>query len=214
MNQAELDALQQPLSNAARVLYCLGLRPFANQHSGETASLSYKGLFVLLNDKHHQFKLGRQINALLKELHKAGLVSLTQEQSLERSLNGKTLILPMMLFSPDQFAGLHLQFHRMQNDWQPDKKLISELSQLVGLIDQSYKQSELGEFIAYWLGRPQNQFSQFQWTQKFVFHLKQQRQARGYQAVSKVGSQLVKNAPGISADDNAKKLVEQYKDKG
>jgi DNA replication protein DnaT len=71
----------------------------------------------------------------------------------------------------------------------------------------------LGEFVAYWMGRPQMQFSQFQWTQKFVFQLKQRRLANGISTSQKVGSQLVKPKASVEADDNAKKLVEKYRTK-
>jgi DNA replication protein DnaT len=74
----------------------------------------------------------------------------------------------------------------------------------------AYSEQELGEFISYWLSRPESHFSQFQWTQKFVFNLKHKRLAHGVKKVHKVGQQLVQVKAGIVADENAKKLVEKY----
>ena len=91
-----------------------------------------------------------------------------------------------------------------------DKKLISDLAKLVGIIDYDYTTSELGDFIAYWLGRPESQFSEYQWTQKFVFNIKKMRLAHGFKNVQKVGQQIVQTKAGIVADENAKNLVAKY----
>ena len=76
--------------------------------------------------------------------------------------------------------------------------------------DAEYNEEDVGEFIAYWLGRPNALFSEFQWTQKFAYTMKRKRVASGYEPTRKIGSQQVKVAPGIEADDNARKLVEKY----
>ena len=75
---------------------------------------------------------------------------------------------------------------------------------------REYNEEDVGEFIAYWLGRPNALFSEFQWTQKFAYTMKRKRVASGYEPTRKIGSQQVKVAPGIEADDNARKLVEKY----
>jgi hypothetical protein len=98
----------------------------------------------------------------------------------------------------------------MHVGWLPNEKLISDLAKLVGIIDYEYTTNELGDFIAYWLGRPESQFSEYQWTQKFVFNLKKIRLAHGFKNVQKVGQQKVQTKAGILADDNAKKLVAKY----
>ena len=98
----------------------------------------------------------------------------------------------------------------MHLDWLPDQKLISDLAKLVGIIDYEYTSNELGDFIAYWLGRPELQFSEYQWTQKFVFNLKKMRLALGFKNVQKVGQQIVQTKAGIVADENAKNLVAKY----
>ena len=210
INQAEQSALNQPISNDARVLYLLGLKAKVNTTDGITPELNYKQLLTLLNGKESTFTLGRQVNSLIKELLSAGLVNFIDEVDLSRSFNGKKLILPLMLILPDDYAKLHLNWHNMSLDWSPNRDLLANLSKLVGIIDWEYSDNELGDFIAYWLGRPEANFSQFQWTQKFVFNLKQKRLARGVKTVHKVGNQIVTIKAAIVADENAKNLVAKY----
>ena len=209
-NQTEQTALIQPISNDARILYVLGLRPYAHSVNGVTPALNYKKLLNLLNGKEETYTLGRQINSLIKELLGVGLIDFYQEVELNHSFNGKKLILPLMLVLPDDYAKLHLQWHTMLLDWSPDVKLLDDLARLVGIIDCSYSRDELGDFIAYWLGRPESNFSQFQWTQKFVFNLKQKRLARGIKTVHKVGNQIVRPKAAVVADENSKNLVAKY----
>lgn len=210
LNQLELSALNQSISNDARVLYCLGLRPNADEVKGLTQPLNYKTLLQLLNGNQHVYTLGRQINALIKELLGVGLVGLQNDMPLNRSFNGKLLLLPLLNSTEDDYSNLHLQWSPMSLDWQPTISLFNDLSTLVGIIDKEYSATELGEFVAYWMGRPQMQFSQFQWTQKLVFQIKQKRLASGVNVLQKVGNQLVKPKASVEIDDNAKKLVEKY----
>ncbi len=213
MNSSEYNALQQAITNEARVLYLLGLRPEADKTSGQTQPLNYKRLLNLLNSASKQFTLGRQINGLLKELVDTGLVDVHEQQDLNKSFNGKSLVLPLMVIKQDDYPALHLQYSAMHKEWQPHSELFNDLARLVGIIDAEFSNTELGEFIAYWMGRPQMQFSQFQWTQKFVFQMKQRRQASGSVNKTKVGSQWVTPKAAIEADENAKKLVEKYSKK-
>jgi DNA replication protein DnaT len=209
-NKAEQTALQQPLSNDARVLYILGIKPTADESTGATTPLNYKSLLSILNTKEEKFTLGRQVNSLIKELLSVGLVNFQNEVELNHSFNGKTLDLPLTTMKVDEYSKLHLNWHTMHLDWLPNQKLISDLAKLVGIIDYNYTTSELGDFIAYWLGRPESQFSEYQWTQKFVFNLKKMRLAHGFKNVQKVGQQIVQTKAGILADDNAKNLVAKY----
>lgn len=210
MNPSELDALNQAISNDARVLYLLGLRPDANTKTGVTKPLNYKALLILLNAKEQRYTLGRQINGLLKELVNVGLIGLQDDMPLNRSFNGRQIVLPFLVTQKDDYAELHLQWSAIKSDWQPTQTLFDDLAKLVGIIDKEYSKDELGEFVAYWMGRPQSQFSQFQWTQKFVFQIKQRRLATGVKVIQKVGNQLVTPKAGVEIDDNAKKLVEKY----
>ena len=94
MNPNELATLKLELSNDARALYCLGLRPHADTTTGDSSPLNYKQLLELLNAKEQKFTLGRQINGLIKELVKVGLVELSDDTSIDRSFNGKRIKLP------------------------------------------------------------------------------------------------------------------------
>jgi hypothetical protein len=210
LNKAEQSALIQPLSNDARVLYILGIKPTADQSTGTTSPLNYKTLLSILNNREEKFTLGRQVNSLIKELISVGLVNFQNEIELSHSFNGKTLILPLTTMKIDEYSKLHLNWHAMHLEWQPNQKLISDLAKLVGIIDYANTTNELGDFIAYWLGRPESQFSEYQWTQKFVFNLKKLRLAHGFKNVQKVGQQIVKTKPSILADENAKNLVAKY----
>jgi len=213
LNKAEQTALIQPLSNDARILYILGIKSTSDQSSGVTSPLNYKSLLSILNAKEEKFTLGRQVNSLIKELISVGLVNFQNEVELNHSFNGKTLILPLTTMKEDEYSKLHLNWHTMHLDWHPNQKLISDLAKLVGIIDYDYATSELGDFIAYWLGRPESQFSEYQWTQKFVFNIKKMRLAHGFKNVQKVGQQIVQTKAGILADENSKNLVAKYSKK-
>ncbi|MGJ8682278.1 DnaT-like ssDNA-binding domain-containing protein [Paraglaciecola sp.] len=210
INQAEQTALLQPLSNDARTLYLLGLKPNVDDKTGHISALNYKQLISLLNSKEQKFNLGRQINSLIKELLNVGLVNFIEEVELNHSFNGKILNLPLSMMKVDEYAKLHLNWHKMTLDWLPNQKLVGDLSKLTGIIDHDYTENELGDFIAYWLGRPESQFTEYQWTQKFVFNLKKIRLAHGFKPVQKVGQQIVQTKAGIEADDNIKNLVAKY----
>lgn len=213
MNEAEISALKSSITNEARVLYSLILRPGVNTQTGASDSINYKNIMSVLNATDQKIALGRQINSLIRELQQAGLVSLTHSVDIEKSLNGKQISLPLVLIKNDKYHQLHQQKTSLALDWQPDESLFVELAQLVGLIDKHFNDEEKGEFIAYWLGRPESLFSPFQWTQKFVSHLKQRRLAKQGGPVKKIGSQLTTAKSGIEADENARKLVEKYSTK-
>jgi hypothetical protein len=210
LNPTELEALKNPISNEARVLYCLGLRPIAQNQTGLTEPLHYKSLLALLNSKEKIITLGRQINRLLSELVEVGLISATNEIEKNLSCNGKSLVLPLAAININDYSNMHTQWKPMQLEWQPHSELYQDLAKLVGIIDKTYSDNELGDFIAYWLGRPESQHTVFQWTQKFVFFIKKQRLALGYSDKKRVGNQVVTKKAGISTDSNTKKLVEKY----
>ncbi|MFS1702314.1 DnaT-like ssDNA-binding domain-containing protein [Alteromonas sp. AMM-1] len=212
--QAEINALTSPLSNDARVLYCLGLRPSVNTHTLVCAPLQYKSLLSLVNGNAESgpYTRGRDINQLIEQLLHAGLVTLPESVSLESSLNGERILLPLVQEHPE-YAALHQHRQAMHPNWQPHVTVFNELAGLIGLIDTHFEQEDTGEFVAYWLGRPETVLSTYQWTQKFVHALKTRRTAKGYQAVKKVGNQIVKVEAGIEADDNARKLVAKYANK-
>jgi len=212
LTQAELAVLQSPLPNDCRILYLLGLRPGANTATTASATIDYKSLLAILNgdQKDTPYQRGRQVNSLLKQLELVGLVLFPQHINLDHSINGKTLLLPLITNAQSNFDALHKSHFSISASWKPNKDLFLEMASLLGIIDTEYDENEIGEFIAYWLGRPTTVLSEFQWTQKFAHNIKHKRVAAGYSPVRKVGNQQVKVAAGIEADDNARKLVEKY----
>jgi len=210
--QAEYHALTSELSNDARVLYCLGLRPTVCTTTGNTEPLNYKFMLALLNgdNKEKPYSRGRQINSLLRLLEQAGLLVLSETLNFDQSLNGQTLLLPLCVVEEDAYETLHRHHQPMSRSWQPHSALFDEMASLIGIIDTQYSDDELGEFIAYWMGRPTTVLSAFQWTQKFTYSIKKRRLATGMKPVKQVGTQQVSSTAGIEADENARKLVEKY----
>ncbi|GAC26923.1 DnaT-like ssDNA-binding domain-containing protein [Brumicola pallidula] len=215
MNSLELDALQLSMSNHARALYSVYLVSKSKSMKGNV-TLSYKDIMDFLNGKEEVVTLGRQVNSLLKELDSVGLIRINHEQSYKRSLNNQVIHLPLSI-SKDLFdisTDKHQSFIKMNINWRPDADLFEQLCQLVGVIDKGYSADELGEYIAYWLGYPEKQFTDYQWTQKFVLNIKQRRQRLPVnKEQTKVGHQWITPQAGIEIDDNVKQLIEKYSGK-
>jgi hypothetical protein len=214
VNELELSALKQALSNEARVLYCLYLRPLIT-NSSQAVSINNKAILSVLNAQRTTITLGREISALFKELYQVGLIEIEGEYSFQKSLNKQRVRLCLSTINIDlEDESLHQQHQKMSVSWRPEPSLFTQVCQLVGVIELDYNADELGEFIAYWLGRPEIQQSQYQWTQKFVLHLKQRRirQPAGQTTASgtRIGHQWVTPKAGIAFDDNVKKLISKY----
>ena len=235
MNHLELQALKSALSNEARTLYCLYLKPAHDlalkQHQQDKSSsqkvlvsIQNKDIISLLNAHRETVHLGRQISALFKELFRAGLIDIEGEYSFERSLNKHQVFLCLAGLqaeseAPSDAANLHVledasihqQHARMSLSWRPKDQVFEGLCHLSGLIQGVFNADELGEFIAYWLGRPEVQYSEYQWTQKFVVHLKHRRIRQPLNpSQSKVGHQWVTPEASIDFDENVKRLVDKY----
>ncbi|HAO16977.1 MAG TPA: flavodoxin, partial [Alteromonas macleodii] len=133
LTQAELAALQSPLSNDCRVLYLLGLRTGANSATTSSAPIDYKQLLNLLNgdSKDEPYQRGRQINSLVKQLEQVGLVALPLELDLEHTINGKTLLLPLLSEPQSDFDQLHARHSAMTPNWTPNKALFEEMASLL-----------------------------------------------------------------------------------
>lgn len=213
MNPLELEALQTPMSNLSRVLYCLYLRPLLTPGS-QKITINNKDILALINSKKSVITMGRQISALFKELHEVGLVQLEQDSDFSKSLHNKKLNLPLTELPQSIENPLyHNQHKSMRLDWRPIESVFNDLCKLIGLIENTYSADELGEFLAYWLGRVDSQHTEYQWTQKLVIHLKQRRQRFPLsQQKSAAGHQYVTPSAGIVFDDNVAKLIDQYKD--
>lgn len=213
MNELELETLRTPLSNLARVVYCLYLRPQLVNNT-TTIRINNNTILALVNNKKPVITMGRQISALFKELNNAGLVKLPSNTDFSKTLHNRSVTLPLTALPQSLENPLfHSQHKSMRLDWRPVQSIFEDLCQLVGLIEKTYSADELGEFIAYWLGRIDTQCTEYQWTQKLVIHLKQRRQRLPLsQQQSKAGHQYVTPSAGIVFDDNVKKLISQYKD--
>lgn len=99
---------------------------------------------------------------------------------------------------------------QMSFTWQPDPDLVSQISAMIGLIDSSYSNEDVGEFVSYWVGRPERFHTPYQWNQKFVLTLKRLRTAHWSKNSVQVGSQFTQNKPGLTMSDSARALVEKY----
>ena len=213
LTDAEFAALLEVDSNAARSLYVLGLRPNAHAVTGATQPIHYPSLCKIVNTKDETFTQGRQINRLLKQLLKQGLIKLGTDQDIEYSLRDQRLVLPMMTIANEPYTELHTKRFGMHMQWLPDERLFSELAQIVGLLDKNYTQEDVGDFISYWMGRVDKQFSQFQWTQKFVLLRKIKMSQQPQATTQTVGYQTVTQNGKIQVDDKTKAFIERYKDK-
>jgi hypothetical protein len=98
----------------------------------------------------------------------------------------------------------------MHLQWRPDEELPA-LARLCGVLDASYHEEELGEFIAYWLGRPEVFDSQHQWMLKFIRTLKTRRYVRRQPMVEQ-GYQQVTPAPSEAGPSKrAQQMIEEAK---
>lgn len=211
MNNNELKALTKAISNEARALYSLYLRPKVDAQNVRV-KINNKQILELLNAHEQKLHLGREISALFQQLHGVGLIEIEGEYSFDRSLNNYFVKLLFVHSAVDlEDFTVHQHHHKMSVSWRPDSSLFVQICQLVGLIETHFSADELGEFIAYWLGRPETLQSPYQWTQKFVLHLKQRR-IRQPATISqtKMGHQWIEAEAGIEFDDNVKKLIQKY----
>ena len=208
MHSVELNLLSQPLSNEARILYLLVLRPAAHQITGISAAVNFKQIKTLLNQGGANINLGREINELLLELIETGLVERLPGQDTDKSLNGRQFRLPALqpMKNTEQ---LHTKF-ALTTDWTPLPATFENIAQLTGLLQKEFSTEELGDFVVYWMGRPDQYFSDWQWTQKFIQHLRKNRQIKGYNPTSVVGYQQTTTESEVVIDENTRKLIDKY----
>ena len=191
MSPQEYLLLNQPrLSHPARTLYYLHLRRLANQQQPVLINYPELGRALAVEDPSAAGGFSYQVNArqltqLLDELIQAGLIQLSTSPSSEH-YHQQYATLPLVSAPTTPLAQ---QSFAMHTEWQPDHQFVG-LCQLCGLIDPRYDEEERGEFIAYWLGRPERFATQHQWMMKFVKMLKSRRYQRrqtdsvGYQQTS------------------------------
>lgn len=193
MSPQEYLLLNQPrLSHPARTLYCLHLRRLATQHQPVPINYPELGRALAVEDPSvpggFSYQVtARQLTQLFDELINAGLIQLQTTASSSEHYHQQFVLLPLL--TSLQPAPLAQPAFAMHTEWQPDHQFAG-LCQLCGLIDPHYDEEERGEFIAYWLGRPERFATQHQWMMKFVKMLKSRRYQRkqteniGYQQTS------------------------------
>ncbi|MGK4474224.1 DnaT-like ssDNA-binding domain-containing protein [Aeromonas molluscorum] len=218
MTPAEYSALAHPrLSHPARSLYSLQLRRLIMENQPPRLSYPELGRSLAVVDPMDTSGFSYQVNArqltaLFDELIEAGLLSIESPVESEH-YHQCSFTLPLL--NQRSRSPLPERPFQMHLHWRPDEELPA-LARLCGVIDASYSEEDLGEFIAYWLGRPEVFDSQHQWMLKFIRALKTRRYVRrpqtevqGYQQVS---PDPVSSGPSKRAQEmieQAKRLAEQ-----
>lgn len=190
MSPQEYQLLSLPrLSHPARTLYWLHLRQIAKQRQPVTISYPELGRALAVEDPAapggFSFQVtARQLTQLFDELVAANLIAV-QNKANQETYHLSTVVLPLLT----QVTPLPQTAFPMRVNWTPDSSF-ANLCQLCGLIDSYYTAADLGEFIAYWIGRTDYFATQHQWMLKFIKTLKSRRYTQnktivtGYQQTS------------------------------
>ncbi|ALP40545.1 DnaT-like ssDNA-binding domain-containing protein [Aeromonas schubertii] len=216
MTPAEYQALSHPrLSHPAKTLYCLHLRRLWLEQQPRVLNYPQLGRALAVTDPaspsgfSYQVN-GRQLTLLLEELIAAGLL---EAQATGEHFHSQPFILPLL--QQEAHSPLPQVPFPMHLEWRPDESMPA-LARLCGVIDCSYSEEDLGEFIAYWLGRPEVFDNHHQWTLKFIRALKtrryvrrQQPQEQGYQQVTVQHSESGPSRRAQEMIEEAKRLAQQ-----
>ncbi|MBO1518831.1 DnaT-like ssDNA-binding domain-containing protein [Oceanisphaera pacifica] len=208
MTPAEYQALTSPkLSHPARSLYQFYLQ---HQARGEyTQALDYpvlgKALAVQGEGEYRYRVTPATLTDLVDELLDIGLLNVV-ENPHPQHYHGAVFSLPLKRLQG--LAALPSRQFAMHPDWRPDEQFAG-LARLCGLLDSHIDETELGEFIAYWLGRPEVFENQHQWMLKLVRKLKNQRSIKRTSApVAEAGYQQQAVSPQQS-DTGPSKRAQQ-----
>lgn len=206
------------LSHPARTLYVLHLRRQALQHSPITLNYPELGRALAVEDATVPGGFSYQVNAkqltqLLNELIQVGLIEIEQPVLENEHFHGKAITLPILRESRP--IPVKQSAFALFPEWRPDDGF-SNLARMCGLIDVRYDETDLGEFIAYWLGHPDRFETQHQWMLKFIKQLKSKRYRKpiqetvGYQTTQ--ATTISQNEPSQRAREMMAR-VEQLKHK-
>lgn len=213
MTPAEYSALAHPrLSHPARSLYTLQLRRLVLENRQARLNYPELGRSLAVVDPGDPSGFCYQVNArqlteLLDELMEAELL---QVEAQPESEHYHQCPFQLPLLSQRVRSPLPERPFQMHLQWRPDEELPA-LARLCGVIDASYNEEDLGEFIAYWLGRPEVFDSQHQWMLRFIRTLKSRRYARRQPTVV-TGYQQVTPAPTESGPSKrAQEMIEEAK---
>lgn len=217
MTPAEYSALAHPrLSHPARSLYTLQLRRLVLEHRQPRLNYPELGRALAVVDPTRPGGFSYQVNArqlteLLDELMEAELLQVEAQADSEHY---HQCIFQLPLLTQRIRSPLPERPFQMHLQWRPDEELPA-LARLCGVIDASYSEEDLGEFIAYWLGRPEVFDSQHQWMLKFIRALKSRRYARrpatvvtGYQQVEPTPVEAGPSRRAQEMIDEAKRLAQ------
>ena len=69
------------------------------------------------------------------------------EIDLAHSINGKSLLLPLLTVSNDSFDTLHKSHYVMSPSWKPNLALFEEMAGLIGIIDAEYNEEDVVSII-------------------------------------------------------------------
>ncbi len=181
MTPAEYSQLSLPtLSHPARSLYYLHLRRQADPQGYVLINYPVLGRSLAVEDPHciggFSYQVtANQLTSLLRELIDVGLLR-DNNSAQPANYHGCRLCLPLVPQTGTMLP-LAATSYPMQTDWRPSENF-ADLAKLCGLADSHFAEEELGEFIAYWLGRPEVYATQHQWMLKFIKKLKARRYVR------------------------------------
>lgn len=184
MTPAEYLQLSRPtLSHPARSLYYLQLRRQADGQGRVWLNYPELGRTLAVEDARTDSGFSYQVNAsqltrLLEELIQAGLLQLLPATTETTHYHGRQAELPL---SRTPAVPLSQPAFAMFAAWRPDSGF-TELGRLCGLLDCHVDDEELGEFVAYWLGRPETFATEHQWMLKLIKALKARRYAKAPRA--------------------------------
>ncbi|ART78963.1 DnaT-like ssDNA-binding domain-containing protein [Oceanisphaera avium] len=206
MTPAEYQALTSPsLSHAARSLYQLYIRHHALGDKSQPLDypLLGKALTVQGKSAQHYRVTANTLSALVEELLAVGLLNLYHNPHPVH-FHGAVFTLPLKHLPG--LAPLPSRQFAMHAQWRPDEQFAG-LARLCGLLDSTIDETELGEFIAYWLGRPEVFENQHQWMLKLVRKLKQQRSIK--RAPAPVLNQEYQQLPSAKQETGPSKRAQQ-----
>lgn len=211
------------LSHPARSLYILQLRRLGLQQHPIALNYPELGRALAVEDPTHPTGFSYQVTAkqltqLLNELIQIGLIQLQDNSHNDEHYHGKYAQLPVLKATPA--IPVKQSAFSMFAEWRPDDSFLN-LGRMCGLIDSYYDDTDLGEFIAYWLGHPDRFETQHQWMLKFIKQLKSKRYRKpitetvGYQTTQASPASMSNSEPSQRALEmiaRAEKLKQKAND--
>lgn len=171
MNQTELERLQSPqLSHIARTLYIFHLHKLSKigEHNLDLGYISR-----LLSSQSRFFPTVATIEVVklcLTELEDLGFI---KRQIPNTPWNCALIDYPLAEKSLEMLPELPFFMHQ---NWQPSASF-KDAALIVGLENPDFSDTELTEFISFWISRSERR-NQISWERAFALRLLRQRRAR------------------------------------